>query len=290
MARGTVHVDGGRSDLRSAVVGAAHDGSDSAPDSAPDDAPDDVVARAAAWVSAARRVTVLTGAGISTESGIPDYRGPQGVWTKNPGAEKQATLQVYLSDPEVRRRAWQVRASSPMFAAEPNRGHLALVALEQQGRLHALVTQNVDGLHQRAGSSPERVVEVHGTVHFARCWECDDRRPMEELLARVRAGEADPPCAVCGGIVKSDTISFGQSLVPEVIDRAMAVSEACEVFLAVGTSLSVYPVASTVRRAHAAGARVVICNAEPTPFDGIAHAVVRGAIGEVLPRICGLDG
>lgn len=244
----------------------------------------------ASWIDEARRVVVLTGAGISTDSGIPDYRGPNGVWTKNPEAERLATLQAYLSDPEVRRRAWHNRATSAVWQARPNIGHLALVELERRGKLHALVTQNVDGLHQQAGSSPERVIEVHGTMHWAICWECGDRNPMEVLVERVRAGEHDPPCQQCGGIVKSDTISFGQALVPEVIDRAMQVSEEADLFLAVGTSLQVYPVANTVRRAQIAGAPVVIVNAEPTPFDGVAAAVLRGSISQVLPAICRLPG
>ena len=175
------------------------------------------------WIAAAERVTVLTGAGISTDSGIPDFRGPQGVWTKNPTAEKTSTLQNYLADPEVRRTAWRMRAESPLWSAQPNAGHQAIVDIERAGKLHAVVTQNIDELHQRAGNDPALVVEVHGTAWWTRCMSCGDRRPMAETLDRVRAGEDDPPCHVCGGILKSDTISFGQSLVPEVIDRAMAV-------------------------------------------------------------------
>ena len=167
------------------------------------------------WMAEAQRVTVLTGAGISTDSGIPDFRGPQGVWTKNPAAEKTSTIQHYLADPDVRRQAWRNRLASPAWTAAPNAGHLAVVELQRQGRLHAVVTQNVDGLHQKAGVADESVVEVHGTMWWTRCWDCQDRRPMGETLDRVRAGEDDPPCMVCGGILKSDTISFGQSLVPD---------------------------------------------------------------------------
>jgi NAD-dependent deacetylase len=233
----------------------------------------------------AERVTVLTGAGISTESGIPDFRGPQGVWTKNPAAEKTATLEHYLADPGVRREAWQNRLRTPAWEAVPNRGHLAIVELQRQQRLHAVVTQNVDGLHQRAGNDPERVIEVHGTIWWSRCWDCGDRRPMAETLDRVRAGEEDPPCLVCGGIVKSDTISFGQNLVPEVIDRAMRVSAECDLLLAVGSTLAVYPAASCVPTAKHSGARVVIVNAGPTEMDGLADAVLNGQIGELLPAI-----
>ena len=239
------------------------------------------------WIDAAERVVALTGAGISTDSGIPDFRGPQGVWTKNPKAEKLSDIRYYMADPEVRRLAWQSRLEHPAWTAQPNAGHRALVALERRGKLHALITQNIDELHQLAGSSPGRVIEVHGTVRKVVCMRCGWRGPMQETLARVRAGEADPPCGSCGGILKSATISFGQPLVPEVIDRAMQAAGEAEVLLAVGTSLQVYPVAGAVPAAKSAGARVVILNAQPTPFDDIADAVLPGSISEVLPRICG---
>ena len=175
------------------------------------------------------------------------------------------------------------RAANPAFAAEPNAGHEAIVDLERLGKLHGVVTQNVDGLHQKAGTPVELVVEVHGTMWWTRCWECQDRRPMEDVLARVQAGEDDPPCEVCGGILKSDTISFGQALVPEVIDRAMQVSEECDLLLAVGSTLSVYPAANCVPVAKAAGARVVILNGGPTDMDAIADAVLNGPIGDPPP-------
>jgi len=237
------------------------------------------------WIEAARRLVVLTGAGISTESGIPDFRGPQGVWTRNPEAEKQSTIQHYVADPEVRRRAWRSRLDSPAWAAQPNAGHRALVTLERRGKLDTLITQNIDGLHQAAGSSPERVVEVHGTMREVVCLACGERAAMERALARVRAGEEDPPCRTCGGILKSATISFGQSLVAADIARAERAARQCDLLLAVGTKLSVWPVAGVVPVAKDAGARVVILNAEPTDMDGLADAVLRGAIGEVLPRL-----
>lgn len=240
------------------------------------------------WIDAAQRVVALTGAGISTESGIPDFRGPQGVWTKNPAAEKLSNIHYYLSDPEVRKLSWQSRLAHPAWQAQPNRGHQALVELERRGKLHALVTQNIDGLHQRAGNTPGRVIEVHGTVHEAVCMSCGWRGPMLAVLARVRAGEADPPCEHCGGVLKSATISFGQALVPAVIERAMRVAAQADLLLAVGSSLQVYPVAEVVPTAKSAGARVVIVNAEPTPFDELADAVLRGTIGAILPRVCGL--
>ena len=240
----------------------------------------------------ARRIVVLTGAGISTDSGIPDFRGPNGLWTKDPQAEKLATLQHYLADPEVRMRAWQNRLHSPAWAALPNAGHRALVELERHGRLLAVITQNVDELHQRAGHRRVRVIEVHGTMRWTVCWRCGDRRPMSETLARVQQGETDPDCLLCRpggelGVLKSDTISFGQALVPEVIERALAAASTCDLLLAVGTMLKVFPVANAVPRARQAGANVVIINGEPTGMDAQAHAVLRGSISEILPKVVG---
>jgi NAD-dependent deacetylase len=232
-------------------------------------------------------ITVLTGAGISTDSGIPDFRGPQGVWTKNPAAEKAATLQNYLSDPDVRRSAWQNRLLSPTWNAQPNAGHRALVDLDHDGRLDTLVTQNVDGLHQAAGSDAEKVVEVHGTIHRARCWQCGEEGPIDVFLDRVRAGDPDPDCLLCGGIVKSATISFGQSLVPEDIDRAFDAAQRCDVLLAIGSTLAVYPVAKMVPIAASHGAPIVIVNAAETEMDDIATFVLRGQIGDILPVLAG---
>lgn len=237
------------------------------------------------WIDRASRVVVLTGAGISTESGIPDFRGPQGVWTKNPRAEKLSDIRYYMADPEVRKQAWQSRLEHPAWAAKPNAGHLALAALERRGKLHALITQNIDGLHQMAGNSPEKVIEVHGTVRDVMCMRCGITAPMQRALDRVRAGEEDPPCHECGGILKSATISFGQALVPAVINRAMGAAAEADVFFAIGSSLQVYPIAGAVSAAHAAGARVVILNAQPTPFDVIADAIHSESIGTVLPQI-----
>jgi NAD-dependent deacetylase len=234
----------------------------------------------------ASHIVVLTGAGISTDSGIPDFRGPRGVWTLNPKAERMSDIRHYVSDPEVRRLSWQSRLAHPAWTAEPNAGHRALVALERRGTLAALVTQNIDGLHQRAGSSPDRVVEVHGTLHRAVCLSCGVRLPMPEVLARVRAGEEDPPCTACGGILKSDTVSFGQPLVPEVIERAAQAASETDCLVAVGTSLSVYPVAAVVPMARTAGARLIIVNGQPTPFDEVADVTLRDPIGDVLPVLC----
>jgi len=234
------------------------------------------------WIEHSSRIVVLTGAGISTESGIPDFRGPQGVWTKDPKAERLSNIHYYMSDPDVRKLAWQGRLEHPAWSAVPNAGHRALVELESRGRLHAIVTQNIDGLHQRAGSSPDRVIEVHGTVHEVVCMRCSWRGPMQATLDRVREGEEDPPCLECGGILKSATISFGQPLVPAVIDRAFRAGASADLFLAIGTSLQVYPVAGLVPAAREAGARVVIINAESTPLDDLADAVIALPIGQVL--------
>ncbi len=240
---------------------------------------------ARALLEPARRVVALTGAGISTESGIPDFRGPQGLWTQNPKAEKLSDIRYYMADPEVRKLAWQQRVAHPAWKAKPNPGHMALVALERSGRMHALVTQNIDGLHQLAGNSPDKVVEVHGTMHEVICMRCGWRGPMQATLDRVRAGEEDPPCRSCGGILKSATISFGQSLVAEVIDRALQAAHEADLLLAIGTSLSVYPIAGAVPIAKSSGAKVIILNAEPTPMDTVADAVLHGTIGEILPKL-----
>ena len=246
------------------------------------------VERVRGWIAEASAVTVLTGAGISTDSGIPDFRGPNGLWTKNPLAEKASTLQHYLNDPEVRRAAWHNRLHSPAWEAQPNAGHRALVELERRGQLVAVVTQNIDELHQKAGHDPARVIEVHGTMWWSRCWTCSDRRPMHESVQRVRAGDPDPHCLACGeGILKSDTISFGQSLVPEVIEAAMAAAERCDLLLAAGSSLSVFPAANVVPRAKATGARVVIVNGQPTGMDRYADEVILGELSELLPQLTG---
>src|SRR5438309_607872 len=241
--------------------------------------------RARQVLGRAQRVVVLTGAGISTDSGIRDFRGPQGVWTKNPEAEKMATLQYYVADPDVRKRAWRNRLESPAWSASPNAGHFALVDLERQGKLHTLVTQNVDELHQRAGTDPAKVVEIHGTMREVQCLSCGERAPMERALERVRAGEDDPPCRTCGGILKSATISFGQNLVPEDLMRAQLAAETCDLLLAVGSSLGVYPAAGMVPIAKESGAALIIVNAEPTPFDPVADAVLQGSIIEILPAL-----
>jgi NAD-dependent deacetylase len=253
------------------------------------------IGRARALLEQARRVVVLTGAGISTDSGIADFRGPQGVWTKNPEAEKMATLQAYVSDPELRARAWQNRLTSSMWSAEPNAGHRALVDLERSGRLELLVTQNIDGLHQKAGSDPDRIVEIHGTSLDVMCLSCGERQPSEPVHDRVRAGEADPACTaivdggvVCGGILKSATISFGQSLVAEDLFRAEEAAANCDLVLAVGSTLAVFPAAGVVPIAVRNGAVAIIVNGEATDMDSLADVRLWGSISECLPAL--VDG
>jgi NAD-dependent deacetylase len=248
-------------------------------------ADDAALAAARALLAGATRIAVLTGAGISTESGIPDFRGPDGVWTRDPAAEKRSTIDHYVADPGVRRAAWRIRLESEMFDARPNPGHLAVTDLDRQGRLHTLVTQNIDGLHAEAGVDPDRIVEVHGTVHEFVCLGCDDRGPMVDALERVRAGEEDPACIRCGGILKSATVMFGQALVPEDLARAERAVLEADAMVAAGTSLAVYPVAAMVPLALEVSCPVVIVNAEATPFDDEVDAVVRGSTSAVLPAL-----
>lgn len=237
-------------------------------------------------VAAAEQIVVLTGAGISTDSGLPDFRGPNGIWTKNPEAEKASNISHYVSEPEVRRQNWALRAEGKLWAnVAPNDGHRALLPLQERGVLHTLITQNVDELHQEAGISPDHVVEIHGTTRKAGCLHCDYLTTMEAVLDRVRAGEADPDCPDCGGLMKSATISFGQPLVAADLHRAQRAADEADLLLAIGSTLTVNPIASIVPRAFRAGADVVIVNAEATPFDGLARAVVSGGISDVLPRI-----
>lgn len=241
------------------------------------------IERVATAVASAERIVVLTGAGISTESGIPDFRGPSGVWTKDPQAMRRSNIEEYVRDPELRAQVWRDRMHHPAWGAEPNAGHRALVELERTGRLLALITQNIDGLHQAAGSTD--VLELHGTIHLAKCLSCDRRTPMQEQLDRVRAGEPDPACTECGGIQKAATVSFGEHLDPAVLDAAFAASSAADLFLAVGTSLMVQPASLLAVDAERAGAELVIVNQGETPLDDRADAVLRSPIGEVLPAI-----
>jgi NAD-dependent deacetylase len=239
----------------------------------------------ASWASTVRRVAVLTGAGISTDSGVPDFRGPQGIWTRNPEAEKLSTYQNYVSDPALRRRSWQGRLAHPAWAAQPNRAHLALARLADSCIDTQVITQNIDGLHQKAGTPPDRVVELHGSIFGVVCVRCGDGTAMADALARVRAGEEDPACARCGGILKSATVMFGQALDRGVFARAVTASQQCDLFLAVGSTLTVEPAASLCGLAAESGARLVIVNRDPTPYDSLATATMSEPIGQAIPAI-----
>ncbi|QVJ00481.1 Sir2 family NAD-dependent protein deacetylase [Nocardiopsis eucommiae] len=239
---------------------------------------------AADLLASARRVTVLTGAGVSTDSGIPDFRGPQGLWTTDPDAEAMSDIDSYMGDVDVRRRTWLARRSHQVWKAEPNAAHRALADLAAAGRLHALVTQNIDGLHQRAGVPEDEVIEVHGTMLRVMCMTCGLRTPSPEVLDRLDE-ESDPRCPVCGGIQKTDTISFGQRLDPEVIERAAQAARECDVFVAIGTSLTVHPVAGLCDVAMMGRAALLVVNAEPTPYDDYASAVLHDPIGDVVPAL-----
>ncbi|WP_377271309.1 NAD-dependent deacetylase [Peterkaempfera sp. SMS 1(5)a] len=230
-------------------------------------------------------VAVLTGAGISTDSGIPDYRGPNGLWRRDPEAEKLVTYSHYMADPDIRRRSWLLRRDSPARRAKPNAGHRALADLERAGVPLRVITQNVDGLHQRSGLPDRKVIELHGTARKVQCTGCHARSEMDTALERVTAGEPDPACPVCGGILKSATVMFGEALDPVVLGQARAITQACDLFLAVGTTLQVQPAASLVDLAVATGSRLVIVNAEPTPYDDLAEEIVREPIGSALPRL-----
>ena len=230
-------------------------------------------------------LAVLSGAGISTDSGIPDYRGPNGLWRRDPESEKLVTYEYYMGDPEIRRRSWQMRLKNRTLKAEPNTAHLAIAEVEKSGTPVRVITQNVDGLHQLAGMPDRKVLELHGTARSVVCTKCHARGPMEDALARVEAGEEDPSCRECGGILKSATVMFGERLDPVVLGEAVAITKACQIFIAVGSSLQVQPAAGLVGVAADHGAQLVIVNAEPTPYDERADEVIREPIGRALPEL-----
>ena len=246
---------------------------------------DDALRRATEILAECERLVVLSGAGISTESGIPDFRSPGGIWDKYDPAE--FTYQNFVANPAHRRRYWQMgREIFPVIAqAEPNAAHRAVAALEQRGKVRAVVTQNIDGLHQKAGSSPERVIEIHGTALEVVCLSCEDRQPRDIVQERVAAGEEDPRCRLCGGLLKPATISFGQAMPERETAAAFEHAERCDAMLVIGSSLVVYPAAYLPKRAVERGARLVILNLQPTPYDDVAEAVLRGRAGETMTRL-----
>ncbi|MFN2614293.1 MAG: NAD-dependent deacetylase [Actinomycetota bacterium] len=231
-------------------------------------------------IASSRRIVAFTGAGISTESGIPDFRGPQGVWTKLDPSD--FTLERYIGSSEHRARIWRARLERQQQHHEPNAGHHAIAELETMGILDCVITQNIDGLHQEAGSTV--VLELHGSPRTVRCLACRARTPADETYERVRRGESDPKCLRCGGILKSGTILFNEPMPLDVVDDAYARAQNADLCLVIGSSLVVYPAAGIPMEAVRYGARLAIVNAEPTPLDGAADVVVRGRAGDVLPK------
>ena len=239
-------------------------------------------------IAGASRIVGFTGAGISTESGVPDFRSPNGVWARN----RIVDFQEFVSSEAGRIEYWRQKAAAwpAMRDARPNAGHHAFVELHRQGRLEALITQNIERLHQRSGVPAGKVLELHGTTTEAVCLTCGDRIASDEACRRIAGGERAPRCRPCGGLLKPATISFGQALPRDVLARAQTAVETCDLLLAVGSSLVVEPAASLPRAAGRAGARLIIVNRDPTPLDGMADAVVRGEIGAVLPALVRRDG
>ena len=240
-------------------------------------------------LSQSQRILAFTGAGISTESGIPDFRGPDGIWTQvDP---EDFTITRYLASPDLRRRGWRMHVEGKLWGArarvEPNGGHLALVDLWRAGRLAGCVTQNVDGLHLKAGLPPEVVAELHGNVREVRCLGCGQVWPTEEILQRVEAGEEEPRCDFCEGIVKTTTVMFGEPLSDAVLDRARAMAAEADAVLAIGSTLAVWPAAEIPHSAVREGRPLVIVNQGPTEMDHLASVRIEGAAGIVLPALVG---
>ena len=243
--------------------------------------PDEPLGQLATLIAASKRIVAFTGAGISTESGIPDFRSPGGVWDRN----QPIDYRDFLVNPEARRETWRrgLETYPVLVAAQPNPAHLALVELANRGQLVAVITQNIDGLHQRAGHDADRVIELHGNAHGVQCLACEDWHPRQAVHDRVLAGETEPTCLHCQGILKPTTISFGQAMPYEALRRAEKAVRLADLVLVVGSSLVVHPAAGLPQLALMSGGRVAIVNATPTPLDDVATLVVRGKAGEILP-------
>jgi NAD-dependent deacetylase len=239
------------------------------------------------FLAAARNIVVFTGAGISTESGIPDFRSPGGIWSKM----QPITYQEFVGDPAMRREAWSRLFSGVMgwTGAAPNAGHHAVARLVRRGRASAVITQNVDGLHQAAGVPPERVVELHGNATFAKCLECGLRHELDILKQSFLGTGEIPTCRDCGGLVKSATISFGQAMPEAEMRRADQIARQADLFIVLGSSLVVYPAAGFPLLAKRAGARLVIINREPTEQDPLADLVLHDSIGKIMTAVVPLD-
>lgn len=239
--------------------------------------------RVADLILGARGVVVFTGAGVSTESGIPDFRGPGGLWTKYDPDE--FTYQKFLADPEARRKSWRMLMENFLLDARPNPAHYAIAELERLGKLDCVITQNVDNLHQEAGNSPDRVFELHGNVRWVSCLSCGKRYPMAEISHRLEAGIEVPDCDDCHGILKVEGVFFGEALPQRTLEEATRRSQNCDLFIVIGSTLVVYPAAFMPSYALGAGARVVIINLSPTPLDRQAHVVIRARAGEAMSRV-----
>jgi NAD-dependent deacetylase len=244
---------------------------------------DPEIERLIALAHTRRRIVAFTGAGISTESGIPDYRGPDGVWAR----QAPPTIGDFRSNPATRRDYWVRRRSTypALLATRPNAGHAALVALERYGLLTAVVTQNIDGLHQQAGNDPTHVIELHGSAHEIRCLDCGRGWPAAAIDVRLRKGEDEPACTVCGGLLRTATVLFGESLPAGALRRAAMAAHTCDLMLVVGTSLIVNPAARLPLLAKESGAALAIINDTPTPLDPRADVVVRARAGPTLAAL-----
>ena len=244
---------------------------------------ENLIEKVARFIHESQKVVVFTGAGVSTESGIPDFRSPDGIWARYD--PEDFTIQRFVSDREARKRNWRLRKE--MFSADyrPNPAHYAIAELERIGKLSCVITQNIDGLHHVAGNSEGKIVELHGTVKNAKCLSCDDRLPLGEVLKRIDQGEEDPHCEKCGGLLKAATVSFGEAMPPAEMRRAEQCSRECDLFIVVGSSLVVYPAASMPLIAKRAGACLVIINYTPTDMDAIADAVIHNKAGAVMEAI-----
>ncbi|MFI5838114.1 SIR2 family NAD-dependent protein deacylase [Catenuloplanes sp. NPDC051500] len=239
------------------------------------------------WAQHVSRVVVFTGAGVSTASGIPDYRGPDGVWTRTPGLAEAFEYDRFMSDPAVRALFWRTYANHAAWDAAPNGAHRAIAALDRPGMALRVLTQNIDGFHQRAGLAERKVLELHGTMHRTDCTGCGRSLPTAEVRARVLAGEADPRCGGCGGVLKLGTVLFGQELDPVVLGNAAAIMQAAQLVIAVGSSLLVNPAAGLLALAVDRGAHLVVINRDPTPYDELAAEVIREDIEVAVPRVTG---
>lgn len=246
---------------------------------------EETIQKVADWIRASRKVVVFTGAGVSTESGIPDFRSPGGVWQKyNP---EDFYYQKFLTQEEAREKYWQMSKEffPPVRQAQPNAAHRAVTELEKMGKLDCVITQNVDSLHQRAGTSPEKVIELHGTAISVSCLSCRKKYPREEIQAWLMEGVRVPRCKDCQGILKPDTVAFGQPMPPRETAEAFDRARACDLFIVIGSSLVVQPAASVPWEAKERGAKLVIVNRDPTPLDSMADAILRGSAGQIMEQI-----